>query len=84
MKVCKRYEVRLKSTRDGLFGKSTRTVELSLTLLEDHARLWGMFSILLPYSKKNARELLEFLKVLVEKVELHEEAKRLLWFLRKI
>ncbi|WP_456368219.1 hypothetical protein [Thermococcus sp.] len=43
-----------------------------------------MFSILLPYSKKNARELLEFLKVLVEKVELHEEAKRLLWFLRKI
>ena len=78
MEVHKRYEVRLKSTRDGLFGKSTRTVTLSLTLLEDHARLCGMSTVLLPYSEKNARELLEFLKVLVEKVELQEEAERLL------
>ena len=78
MKVHKRYEVRLRSTRDTLFGKSSRTVTLSLTLLEDHARIWGMFSVLLPYSEKNARELLELLKVLVEKVKLREEAERLL------
>ncbi|WP_297469514.1 hypothetical protein [Thermococcus sp.] len=78
MKAHKRYEVHLKSTRDGLFGRSSRTVEFSLTLLEDHARLYGMSSVLLPYSEKNARELLEFIKVLVEKVELQEEAERLL------
>ena len=78
MKTCKRYEVRLKSTRDTLFGKSSRSVTLSLTLLEDHARIWGVFNVLLPYSEKNARELLKLLKVLVEKVELREEAERLL------
>ena len=77
MKACRRYEVRLKSTRDGLFGRSTRTVELNLTLLEDHARFNGMLPVLLPYSKKNARELLELLKVLAEKAKLYAEAEKL-------
>ncbi|EEB73145.1 hypothetical protein [Thermococcus sp. AM4] len=76
MKVCKRYEVHLKSTRDSLsFG--SKTVELTLTLLEDHARFTGPLSVLLPYSERNARELLEFLKVLVEKAKLEAEAERL-------
>ena len=76
MKVCKRYEVRLKSTSGGfLFG--TGTVELTLTLLEDHARFNGLLPILLPYSERNARELLEFLKALVEKAKLEAEAERL-------
>ena len=61
-------------TCDGLFGKSIRSVELSLTLLEDHARFSGVLNFLLLYSEKNARELL---KVLVEKVELQEEGERL-------
>ncbi len=65
-------------TCDGLFGKSTRTVELSLTLLEDHARFSGVLNFLLPYSEKNAHELLQFIKLLVEKVELQGEAERLL------
>ena len=77
MKRCERYEVRLKSTRDSLLGSSTRTVELTLALLEDHARFNGILPVLLPYSEKNARELIELLKVLVEKAKLNAEAERL-------
>ncbi|ASJ07172.1 hypothetical protein [Thermococcus pacificus] len=77
MKAHKRYEVYLKSTYDGIFGRSVRGVELSLILLEDHARFSGVLSFLLPYSEKNARELLELLKVLVEKAKLYAEAENL-------
>ncbi|MDV3104550.1 hypothetical protein [Thermococcus waiotapuensis] len=77
MKACKRYEVYLRSTYSGIFGRSVREVDLSLTLLEDHARFSGVINFLLPYSEKNARELLELLKVLVEKAELYAEAENL-------
>ncbi|NJE31229.1 hypothetical protein E3E38_09265 [Thermococcus sp. 18S1] len=76
MKACRRYEVRLKSTRDEL-SIGSGTVEFTLTLLEDHARFNGLLPVLLPYSEKNARELLELLKVLVEKAKLQAEAERL-------
>jgi len=77
VKACRRYEVRLKSTRDEFLGDSSRTVKLTLTLLEDHARFNGMFHVLLPYSGKNARELLDLLKVIVEKAKLYAEAEKL-------
>jgi len=76
MKRCERYEVRLKNSRDvlGIYGGFS---ELTLTLLEDHARFNGILPVILPYSEKNARELLELLKVLVEKAKLYAEAERL-------
>jgi len=78
VKACKRYEIRLRSTYRTIFGDVARTtVEQNLTLLEDHARFNGPFDVLLPYTEKNGRELLEFIKVLVEKAKLYAEAERL-------
>jgi len=78
VKACKRYEVRLRSTYRTIFENIARTtVEQNLTLLEDHARFNGPLDVLLPYTEKNGRELLQFIKVLVEKVKLYAEAERL-------
>lgn len=78
MKACKRYEVRLRSTYETISGSIARTtVEQTLTLLKDHARFNGPLDVLLPYTEKNGRELLEFIKVLVEKAKLYAEAERL-------
>ncbi|NJE02970.1 hypothetical protein [Thermococcus sp. MV11] len=62
-----------------LFGNSESTVEVELTLYDDHAHfhLPGV-SLRLPYTKENAKVLVEFLRIFAERVKLEEERARLL------
>ncbi len=77
MKAHRHYLVYLRSTRETPFGETVGALPFSLVLLEDHARFDGLLPVVIPYSEKNARELLQLLRVLVEKAKLQAEAERI-------
>ena len=75
MKVYPRYESRLEPCDDYYYGSTT----IALTLFDDKAVLETPFMDLeMPYTEKNARALVEIIKLFVERVEIEEERARLL------
>jgi len=75
MKVYPRYEAQIEMHNECLHGNG----KVTLTLFENEALLEApCLGLRLTYSKKNAKELIELMKLFVERVQLEEERKRLL------